>query len=664
MRPLLLLLLASLAALTMRADDLDLVRSRLEAAWLASANFTEAERWLTTQKADGSWPDIDSEDKRGTTWPLAEHMPRVQTLAKAYRAENSPLRGSSEVRQAIGRALEYWYQRDFINLNWWHNEIGVPRNLAPALLLIRDELTPRELEQGVRILSRSEIKAESQNLVWLAEINAYRGLLTNDAALVARAYGRIAAEIRIVESEGLQADFSLLQHRLCLYSHGYGTSFIDDCARLAALLHGTRFSLAPEQLQLLVGMMLDGNQWMSRGLMRDWSARGREIARRGLAQTHYLARAAETLLPLQTGREVELRGLIARIRNPETSTPLVGNRIFWRSDFITHHRPEYYLSVRAFSSRIANTDFNGPENLFAHHLADGATVIAQRGDEFDGIFPLWDWQKIPGITARQEPPLQPATARRDRGSRPFAGGVSNGSYGIFAFDFERDGLEARKAWFCFDRGFLALGSGINDQSGAPIATVLDQRFAKGEVIRGPLGVWHDGIAYLALAGPEVSAGSESRRSSWRRINQGQPDDPVEGEVFTALMDHGRNPIGGTYAYFVQPGVSKEQLPGLRERLGVRVIVNSPPVQAAWDNEAEVGGAVFYAAGEVELVPGVRLRVDRPAAVLVRREGSLWRMWVSSPAHESGRLEITWRGAPVRLNLPSGQQAGSSVEVPL
>ena len=55
--------------------------------------------------------------------------------------------------------------------------------------------------------------------------------------------------------------------------------------------------------------------------------------------------------------------------------PLVGNRHFWRADFMAHHRPGYYASARMHSKRIASTD--GPANsegLLSHHLADGCFV--------------------------------------------------------------------------------------------------------------------------------------------------------------------------------------------------------------------------------------------------------------------------------------------------
>lgn len=43
---------------------------------------------------------------------------------------------------AIHSALGYWLEKDYQCPNWWHNEIGVPRNLGSILIVLGDEITP------------------------------------------------------------------------------------------------------------------------------------------------------------------------------------------------------------------------------------------------------------------------------------------------------------------------------------------------------------------------------------------------------------------------------------------------------------------------------------------------------------------------------------------
>jgi chondroitin AC lyase len=651
MRAALLLLLTALAVRA--ADDLDTVRQRLAAEWSAP-EAAEIGQLLERQSEDGSWSDLDYNDPATTTWPSLRHMERTRDLALAWADRGSELHRDPRVRAAVGRAWEFWFRRDPVNENWWHNEIGVPRALAPALLVMKDELTPREKEQGLRILERSEIKGESQNLVWLAEINALRGLIADDPDLVARAYGRIAQEIRTVPSEGLQADMSLLQHRGCLYNHGYGASFAVDGTRLARLLDGTRFSLPEDKTGLLAAYLLDGSQWMALGPHADFGARGREIARPGSggATKSYLQVAAENLLALKNPpRAEELRALVSRAGSAPDAPPLEGARHFWRSDFSVAQSPGFYASVRMFSDRIANTDFNGPENLLGHHLADGVTTLMTHGGEYRGIFPMWDWQKLPGITARQAPPLKPGAPRRDKGSRDFVGGVSDGTAAFSAFDFERDGLVAKKAWLLFPGGLLALGSEITDDTGVPVVTTVNQCLKQGPVEADGQTVHHDGLRYTALAGTEFAHTTEARDGSWRRIHAQESDAAVTGDIFTVTIDHGASPREAAYAYFVQPDGTDTSAP--------TILANTPELQAA--ETEDLAGAVFYQPGRVKTAQFGTLSAAQPCLVLMRRQDSgETALSVSDPTGKLEEVEIAAGSRRMTIELPRGEAAGATV----
>ena len=651
MRAALLFLLTALAVRA--ADDPDTVRQRLAAEWSAP-DAVEMRELLDTQSEDGSWSDIDYSDPATTTWPSLRHMERTRDLALAWGDPDSELHRDPRVRDAVGRAWEFWFRRDPVNENWWHNEIGVPRALAPALLVMKEQLTPREKEQGLRILERSEIKGESQNLVWLAEINALRGLIADDPDLVQRAYGRIAQEIRTVPSEGLQADMSLLQHRGCLYNHGYGASFAVDGTRLARLLDGTRFALPTDKTDLLAAYLLDGSQWMALGPHADFGARGREIARPGgtPAKKSYLQVAAENLLALvKPPRAQELRALVSRVAAEPDAPPLAGAKHFWRSDFSVAQSPGFYASVRMYSDRIANTDFNGPENLLGHHLADGVTTLMTHGGEYHGIFPLWDWQKLPGITARQAPPLKPGAPRRDKGSRDFVGGVSDGTAAFSAFDFEREGLVAKKAWLLFPGGLLALGAGISDEAGVPVVTTVNQCRRKGAVEADAPTVRHDGLRYTALDGTELIQTTEAREGSWRRIHAQESDAAVSGDIFTVGIDHGTSPRNASYAYFVQPDGAQGPAP--------EIVVNSPDVQAV--QIEDIAGAAFYQPGRVQTARFGNVSAEQPCLVLLRRgKNGETALSVSDPTGKLEKAEITVGSRQMTIPLPRGDQAGASV----
>ncbi len=103
------------------------------------------------------------------------------------------------------------------------------------------------------------------------------------------------------------------------------------------------------------------------------------------------------------------------------------------------------------------------EGLKNHHYADGSNFISRVGDEYYDIYPVFDWQKIPGTTILQKDSLPSENEIQKEGLTDFVGAVTDGTFGAAAFDFKspHDPLSARKAWFFFDKEYVCLGAGIN-----------------------------------------------------------------------------------------------------------------------------------------------------------------------------------------------------------
>lgn len=127
---------------------------------------------------------------------------------------------------------------------------------------------------------------------------------------------------------------------------------------------------------------------------------------------------------------------------------------------MTHHRPGWYMSARMYSTRTMNTDnlAGCGEGLLSHYLAEGATCIMRHGDEYLNLFPVWDWQRVPGTTVELAPHSSADPQRK--GASAFAGGASDGTVGVAAFQLQRDSLRARKAWFFFSDLAVCLGADI------------------------------------------------------------------------------------------------------------------------------------------------------------------------------------------------------------
>jgi chondroitin AC lyase len=673
-------------------DDLAVIKQRLVAPLLEPVSARTAKVLADTLQDDGSWPNVDYEHRDRSGWSTPRHLTNVTILARAYRSPKSALHDTASVRDAALASLDYWLAHDFRNPNWWWNEIGVPRTMLPIVLLMHDDLSDDQRQSCLGILRRAKIGMTGQNLVWVTHITAGRGIVQHDAELVAKAYRRIADEIHISTGEGIQPDYSFHQHGPCLYSHGYGAAFVVDCSRIANEVAGTRFAMSPKKIAVLSSLILDGSQWMTRGGATDFGAEGREITRSG-QDASYLRSAVANMLNLPTGREQEFRELAARLSGGQAPPPLIGNRHFWRSDIMTHHRPQFMSSARMVSRRIANTDqpCNG-EGLKSHHLADGCNVILRTGREYDEIFPVWDWQKIPGTTVEQTEKLSGSPRRT--GATDFVGGVSDGMYGAAAFDLVRGPLAARKSWFFFDDQVVCLGAGIACQSTSPVITTLNQCNRTGDVVVSAdagsqtlqpgehlltqadaapaTWVWHDQVGYFSLCSSTIHIRNDAQRGRWSEINQRYSRDEIQRDVFTAWIEHGRSPVDASYAYMVAPGIDVTSMDDCAKNLPIQILRNGRNLQAVWHTSLRMGGFAFYKAGRCVVGPELTLAVNSSCLMLVCTLPDGLSVTVSDPTAKLAAVQVEIGDGARRsqaegkdtvqltFDLPTGMNAGKSV----
>ncbi len=648
---------------------------------------------VDTLNDEGAWPDIDYESDSRAAWDVANHTGRLATIARTWATPGHALHHDDSVRDAMLRAYDFWLELDPIAPNWWHNEIGVPRQLYRAMLVIEDELSDEQKGAGLRVLERAKLGMTGQNLVWVSEVSIARGCLADDPLLVMAAFKAIEDEIVITTGEGIQPDFSFYQHGEQLYSGGYGRGFSVDCPRFAALADGTAFAFDDEKIEILSSYLLDGQQWMIRGETFDYSACGREVARKGGGGARSLIYACRAMLALDPPRAEEFERFLQRLEAGSEAPPelqLAGNRSFWRSEFMTHHRPEWYMSVRMTSPLVVQSETANSENLRGQLLSDGVTYIMRDGLEYRQIFPVWDWRRLPGITAELTPD-QPGIANGQRGERSFVGGISDGEFGAAVMDFTRGELAARKAWFFFDESAVCLGAGISCTSAHAVLTSVNQCHARGPVtvadadglreLDGSVTseaiewVHHDGFAYLLGEGISVRVSTEEQTGSWWEINPQYAKEDLSLPVFSLGIEHETGPEDASYVYLVVPAEDAAAAESLAADLPVRLLANSARVQAVTDTSAGVHAAAFHEAGDLELAEGLTVSVSAPCLLMGREVDGGFAVTAANPENEALSLDVTlsarltgegcsWDEAAgestVRFDLPGGMHAGQSV----
>ena len=478
---------------------------------------------------------------------------------------------------------------------------------------------------------------------------------------------------------------------------------------LTSLAHGTAFEFDRWRIEILSNLVRAGTAWMVRGKSFDFGVIGREIARSG-KDSQLLIEAFPDLIILDPERRNEFERILAGLDPQGTEPGLMGNRYFWRSDYISHRRSGYFISTRMASSRVWRTDgvWGGGEGKQSHYLADGATAIYRDGHEYFDIFPLWSWRRVPGVTAIFDGSDLKVRDMREMGTRSFVGGLSDGTYGLTAMDYFRNGLQAHKAWFFQEEGMLALGAGLSNDSTGWVATTINQTFRRGLTWIGgdgrgtrlwtqegdsrfqngnqPSWFFHDQIGYVlnpSHLGYRLDQGEVN--GNWNLISDPAGNVPAHGQVFTLGLEHGMSPHNQTYAYAVLPGVTLQDLEQhwsgpSRGELGSRIISNTLELQAVQDARKDLVQAVFWAAGSLNVQGGLQISVSHPSVVqtqILDRDGPSprIRLTVASPDHSTNSMRVRvnrWllcdtcqrasdrRETDVLVTLPEGGMAGSSV----
>lgn len=143
------------------------------------------------------------------------------------------------------------------------------------------------------------------------------------------------------------------------------------------------------------------------------------------------------------------------------------------------------------SDRIIGTEMMNGDNMKGYYMADGATYIYKDGKEYLDIFPLWDWRKLPGVTAFEDnAPMPLIKSYQPRNKGTFVGAVSDEKQGMTVMELDRAGVKAHKAWVCTDDFILCLGAGIQADSNLVVTTSIEQCHKMGNCFPGKM---HDGM---------------------------------------------------------------------------------------------------------------------------------------------------------------------------
>lgn len=725
-------------------SDVDIVRTRFVASVLPSDADGTAEihalgaKYAATLRDDGTWPDVNYADQSRAAWKAAAHLDRTLLMAKSARLFRNAGKTNTQLESQTLRATSAWTTHDYKNPNWWWNQIGAPQLLGEIACLIDPILPPDQREKIAHIIQRGDWRQgrwTGGNLTWVVTNQIVQGCIQHDPQNIAQSYQRMYEEIKIVSphEEGIQADFSFHQHGDQLYNGAYGLMYGNDVGRFISYAWGTPCQAPPDKLKLICSYLLDGQEWMMRDSHLDYSVCGRGIVRPAPpATTHKtdgpvdpagaaysLPHVVSLLAAKPTPWQKDLRAFAARLVGDPSVPPFVGNKQFWCSDYMMHRRPNFFTSVKMLSNRMLNGEEVNSEGKKSVHLSDGANYLYLTGNEYQNIFPVWDWTKIPGTTAIQETlDIRVRNPAGQRGRTPFAGGVTDGTFGTCAMDLSRGHLSARKAWFFFDNCYACLGSAITltRDPKHPVATTINQTLLEGPVTFGfftpssgtsasgeqgrtgegrggdiqlsafsvqrsttaptlafPLStkggdqhdnirwVHHNHVAYIFPTPQSVHFTAINQSGHWSDIGAG-PSDLISLPVFTLWLNHSRSCHDASYQYFVYPNISAQKTEQLSTHLELTILANAQ-TQAVYDPHLQLLEAVFRVPATLKTPLG-SIGVDHECMFMLRSDGNHLIITAANPENTALELHVRVDEKSRTLSLPGGNLAGQSVSANL
>ena len=226
-------------------------------------------------------------------------------------------------------------------------------------------------------------------------------------------------------------------------------------------------------------------------------------------------------------------------------------------------------------------------NVFPSAELDGAL------EAYGGIFPLWDWVRLNGVTAEARAPVVCDSARSSDWAvenTAYVGGASDGTSGAVAHDFRLHALSGQRSFFFFDDAVVALATNLtNAPSPLPVRTALVSRllpapasdargrlalgFANGTTLpslpdgnhsfgagelawlnAGGLGVLLPGGAAALPVDIELGTATGDYRSI------GPFSGRVQGRLLTVTYAHGAALRGGASAYTLAPNATAADMP--------------------------------------------------------------------------------------------------------
>lgn len=606
-------------------DEHKLILDRLNQLTIANNNGNKnGEFFLSNIGDDGRWEDVNYRDEGLAVWNPINHLERIKAIAICYNDSTSNIYHSDKAVKSIDEGLQTWIELNPICKNWWYNDIAVPKILVAILSLVGDDITLKTKRTSLALLETRPLrKIASEFMAHTYYAQIIRGCLLGNDSVVQEAADKFFEPLGIGAAEDIQKDMSYLKHGPQFHNGSYGGEFIERYVDMSWLLNGTKFQPDQEKMTTLCRFFRDGYMPLFRCGYIDYSSAGRAISRKNYLKRSKSLEYISRLMEIDTLHKNTYAEFYANIDKPGNQTK---NYDFSSAGFMLHRRPSFDFSVRCVSQNLRHTESINGENLYGTYLSDGAVNIRVDGDEYYNIFPVWEWDYVPGTTTAKGE-ISNNHCSNDLGDNCQAGGVSDGNNGIMCYMMNDYGIKAKKAWFMIDDIVVCLGNSITGTG--DIHTSANQCLLEGDVyingirdkehvaIDGNFSgwIWHDKIGYYFPKSQNIRLKSGMQTGSWNKINSSQPDEIIDMYVLNLSIEHGVNPQNASYEYYILPGTESKNYLENFDISSIDIIANDQNISAVYDSNSDVLGIVFWRPGSLDY-NGVSIVKDTPCIVMI------------------------------------------------
>ena len=408
--------------------------------------------------------------------------------------------------------------------NWWWNEIGYPHALGIASVKFGDWLTEEEKSGIIDYMERAPLKHKrtGQNKAWISAVHYYRGRLIGDKRMEEAAIRDVLSTIVVGKGEGPRPDGSFWQHGAQPQWGNYELHFVETAAEFAAYLK--------DEQRKVLEKLFEAYGWTIYNGFLDVGSLGRQFAPEIQRSKGGRIQAAAKELGMMLGEAKGFKYF------PDAAQAVYAGE-GWRT------------TIKMSTAKIIGTESYNGDNAQGALMADGACYFYCRGDEYENVFPLWNWRYIPGVTAID----REGAEKLGTGSKVF-NQVDNIQVqgNKLVFELKRGDLQCFKSWEFLESGVKCKGWGITSKDNAHrVVTSVEQCPLRGEVVEKREGevttVIHDGKIYR-ITGGKVKVNRVHRKGNWNTVMKRRPSEAVEGDILEILIDHGIAPVNAEYTY--------------------------------------------------------------------------------------------------------------------